>query len=228
MKKRAIQSEDKETKRKQIVSAARELFDARDFFTVKMEDVAQKAGVAKGTLYLYFSTKEELFLSVAEGDLEAWFADLFGAMESLPSQPPNTPPAELARTLTNMISRSFDAHPNIPRDLSLMFNILEHNVSEEKLLAFKAMLVKKLEDLCERFTSVVHSGTDACWYLQLSIQALVLGAWQLANPPEKVRMAQAGRPDVTKLNPAFGEFFEWSLRHLFGGFLEERPHLTRA
>lgn len=228
MKKRAIQSEDKETKRKQIVSAARELFDARDFFTVKMEDVARKAGVAKGTLYLYFSTKEELFLSVAEGDLEAWFSGLFAAMESLPSQPRHTPSAELARTLTSMIAKSFDAHPNIPRDLSLMFNILEHNVGEEKLLAFKALLVKRLENLCERFTAVVHSGTDACWYLQLSIQALMLGAWQLGSPPEKVRAAQRGRPDVAKLNPAFGEFFEWSLRHLFGGFLEERPRLTQA
>jgi AcrR family transcriptional regulator len=49
MKKRAIQFEDKENKRKQIVIAARELFTVRDFFFVKMEDVATKAGVAKGT-----------------------------------------------------------------------------------------------------------------------------------------------------------------------------------
>ena len=48
-------------KRTQILRAATDVFSAREFHTVPVEDVATAAGVGKGTLYLYFPTKEQLF-----------------------------------------------------------------------------------------------------------------------------------------------------------------------
>jgi AcrR family transcriptional regulator len=65
-------------KRTQILRAATDVFSAREFHTVPVEDVATAAGVGKGTLYLYFPTKEQLFyatileaLDVLLGELEA-------------------------------------------------------------------------------------------------------------------------------------------------------------
>jgi AcrR family transcriptional regulator len=48
-------------KRSQILRAATDVFSAREFHTVPVDDVATAAGVGKGTLYLYFPTKEQLF-----------------------------------------------------------------------------------------------------------------------------------------------------------------------
>ncbi len=48
-------------RRESILRAALAVFDRRDFHEVTMEEVAQAAGVAKGTVYLYFKSKEELY-----------------------------------------------------------------------------------------------------------------------------------------------------------------------
>lgn len=51
----------KEARPSEIVEAALELFIENGFAATKLTDVAKRAGVAKGTLYLYFDTKEALF-----------------------------------------------------------------------------------------------------------------------------------------------------------------------
>ena len=48
-------------KRRQILEGAREVFMAEGFDGASMNDVARVAGVSKGTLYVYFSSKEQLF-----------------------------------------------------------------------------------------------------------------------------------------------------------------------
>ena len=48
-------------RRDAILSAALEEFSARGFADTRLDDVAQRAGVAKGTIYLYFRDKESLF-----------------------------------------------------------------------------------------------------------------------------------------------------------------------
>jgi AcrR family transcriptional regulator len=51
--------------------AAEELFTAGRFHEIKMDDVAKRAGVGKGTIYRYFSDKDDLFRQVAEAGHEA-------------------------------------------------------------------------------------------------------------------------------------------------------------
>jgi AcrR family transcriptional regulator len=48
-------------RREAILAAALEEFSARGFAAARLDDVARRAGVAKGTIYLYFSDKESLF-----------------------------------------------------------------------------------------------------------------------------------------------------------------------
>ena len=48
----------------EILTAALDVFAARGFAATKLDEVAARAGVSKGTLYLYFESKEELFRSV--------------------------------------------------------------------------------------------------------------------------------------------------------------------
>ena len=51
-------------RREQILEEAARLFSSQRFDEVLMDDIAQGAGVAKGTLYTYFSDKEELYFAV--------------------------------------------------------------------------------------------------------------------------------------------------------------------
>jgi AcrR family transcriptional regulator len=54
----------KEARPEEILAAALESFAAKGFAATRIEDVAARAGISKGTLYLYFDGKEELFKAV--------------------------------------------------------------------------------------------------------------------------------------------------------------------
>ena len=54
----------KEARPGELIAAALELFTERGFAATRLDDVAARAGVSKGTVYLYFDSKEELFEAV--------------------------------------------------------------------------------------------------------------------------------------------------------------------
>ena len=53
-----------EDRPREICTAALDLFAARGFAGTRVDDIAARAGVSKGTLYLYFKDKEEIFSAV--------------------------------------------------------------------------------------------------------------------------------------------------------------------
>jgi AcrR family transcriptional regulator len=57
-------AEKKQQSRQKILEAAREVFFRDGFMAANLDEVAQKAGVAKGTLYRYFESKAELYVEV--------------------------------------------------------------------------------------------------------------------------------------------------------------------
>ncbi|MDD2701714.1 MAG: TetR/AcrR family transcriptional regulator [Sideroxydans sp.] len=59
----------KEARPAELTAAALELFVERGFAATRLDDVAARAGVSKGTLYLYFASKEELFKAVIQQGL---------------------------------------------------------------------------------------------------------------------------------------------------------------
>src|SRR4051794_36358354 len=62
-------SRRKDARPAEIVEAALALFAERGFAATKLEAVAERAGIGKGTLYLYFPNKEELFRAVVRQGL---------------------------------------------------------------------------------------------------------------------------------------------------------------
>jgi AcrR family transcriptional regulator len=59
----------KEARPAEILEAALACFKERGFAATRLEDVAARAGVTKGTIYLYYPSKEELFKAVIRGEL---------------------------------------------------------------------------------------------------------------------------------------------------------------
>lgn len=59
----------KDARPQEVLAAALDLFVERGFASTRLEDVARCAGVSKGTLYLYFASKEELFKAVVRASI---------------------------------------------------------------------------------------------------------------------------------------------------------------
>ena len=66
-------------RREAILAAALEEFSDRGFEATRLDDVAKRAGVAKGTIYLYFRDKESLFQEL----IRAMLTPLVGTIEAL-------------------------------------------------------------------------------------------------------------------------------------------------
>lgn len=69
----------KEARPQELLAAALDLFVERGFAATRLDDVAKMAGVSKGTLYLYFTSKEELFKAVVRENV----VPLLGEAEQL-------------------------------------------------------------------------------------------------------------------------------------------------
>jgi len=76
--------QQKEAKRSSLVDAALSVFSRVGFAAAKMDDVAEEAGVSKGTVYLYFDSKEKLF----EGMVKAKMSPVLNEGAAILAQQP--------------------------------------------------------------------------------------------------------------------------------------------
>jgi TetR/AcrR family fatty acid metabolism transcriptional regulator len=67
-------------KRERILESAQRVFASKGFFGAKVSDIAEEAGVADGTIYLYFKSKDDLLISLFESQMERVNAELTAAM----------------------------------------------------------------------------------------------------------------------------------------------------
>ena len=84
----------KEARPQELTAAALELFVEKGFAATRLDEIAARAGVSKGTLYLYFDSKEELFKAVIREGLLPLLAEGEELMASMPG-----PASELFRAI---------------------------------------------------------------------------------------------------------------------------------
>jgi AcrR family transcriptional regulator len=107
-------------RRERIVDAAAQLLAGQDYDHVQIRDVAQSAGVALGTLYRYFSSKEHLYAAV----LERWAA----AGEALDARSADLGGEERIRVRVRRVIRAFERQPRYYKLQSLLLNSADPNV----------------------------------------------------------------------------------------------------
>ena len=78
--------EQKQHRQEEILKAAFDVFAANGFEAARIDDVARQAGVAKGTIYLYFPDKEHLFRAVVRSLLPRRFDAVAGAFQGTAEQ----------------------------------------------------------------------------------------------------------------------------------------------
>jgi len=72
----------KEARPGELLAAALELFVEKGYAGTRVEEVAQRAGVSKGTLFLYFPSKDELFKAVVRENISGRFSEWTTELES--------------------------------------------------------------------------------------------------------------------------------------------------
>ena len=104
-----------EFRTREILTAARHLMLSRGVEAVTMEEVAAAAGVAKGTLYLYFKGKEDLIQALISQVGENILADIEAVVEASGSPPEKI--QQVASLLLDYLMRERALFPAYARDL---------------------------------------------------------------------------------------------------------------
>jgi TetR/AcrR family fatty acid metabolism transcriptional regulator len=72
-------------RREQIIDAAIKVFADKGFYNAKVADVAHTAGVADGTIYLYFKNKDDLLISLFESKMEMILTRFTATLQTAPT-----------------------------------------------------------------------------------------------------------------------------------------------
>ncbi len=138
---RAIDAADKEARRASILDAAEALFETTHEFA-NVAEVAQAAGLAKGTVYLYFQTKEELYLALYTRNADAFFTELINDLDA------GFPHGEKKRIdfahMRALVARHmFDNEGYMPL-VALCFGVPQASIPPESALATKQLITSWL------------------------------------------------------------------------------------
>lgn len=212
---RAIRGDQKAARRQAIIDQAWALFQENRYEAVNIIDVARSAGLAKGTVYLYFNTKEELFLTILEQQFEQWFDEID---ETLSQLEPPAPITTVARLLTDSLSR----RPALTRLFTLAHVILERNVDYEAALRFKRILGSRIGqtgELLEQRLTFLEPGQGA--HLLLQGYALVIGLQNLAEPAPVVHQVIQEQSELAMFQVDFATEFFTTFTTLLQGLATE-------
>jgi AcrR family transcriptional regulator len=184
---RAIVPEAKNERRAAIVGAAHALLHRSPAGTFSVETLARRAGLAKGTVYLYFRTREEVLLALHERQSHELFDVLEQALAS---------PGAGARSVLAAGMGYMRTHPEFYPLAGNCRGMLDTNVSVQAALDFKIGIGRRLAaigSLIEALYPGLASGEGAA--LLMNSYALIVGLWQLADTPLALRNAM-DRPEM--------------------------------
>ena len=197
VKRRARTDEQKSARRQDILDVAWGVYQTRRYDEISVSQIARAAGLAKGTIYLYFDTKEALFLAVLEEQLAGWYDAVDDGLAVLAS-------SDDIAAVSSLFCREMSSRPDLTRLFAIMQVILEHNVDYETALRFKRQLLYRIVStgaLLEAGLSFLAKGQGA--HLLLQVSMFVIGLQQQANPAPVIKKAIEQEADMAVLGLDF-------------------------
>lgn len=185
--KRALAPQHKTERRVAIVDAAEALLRRDPSARFSVDELARRAGLAKGTVYLYFGTREEVLLALHERQTHG----IFDVIEKALAAPDSHGRQVVENGLAYLRAR--------PEFYPLAGNcryMLDTNIGTEAALAFKLGIARRLEPLGRRIEQLnpgLAAGEGVA--LLTNCYALIIGLWQQADPPLCLRKVMR-RPEM--------------------------------
>jgi AcrR family transcriptional regulator len=158
-------------RRARIVRAAMDLLADHGYDEIQMRDVAVGAGVALGTLYRYFPSKEQLFAHV----LLEWSASFDEAVRR--RRPSRGTDAERLRTLLRRAVGAFERHPNYFQLLGVLEGAKDPAVVEP----FAEYSRRFMDALADALTDTDPEDVEVVTTLSTSLLSTLLRGWSIGH-----------------------------------------------
>ena len=174
---RARAPEQKADRRAHLLQKASELFE-REGLVPTAAQLAKSANIAKGTVYLYFRSKQEIFLALLEEQFALFFDELAQHLRL-------TPPRRGDDVGSALIQILHARHQLLP--LAVMGPTeLENNAPDEALLSYKRMLAEKMGACAEIIAELPNHSVQSAQQRMTQSYAMIIGLHQLANNSKRL------------------------------------------
>ena len=143
---------------RRILAAARRLFDRKGFADTSMEEVAARAGLAVGTLYNYFPSKDQLLFAISRSDTE----QLVKIGERILADPPEDPVEAIAALTEVMVQGITAGERRLWREL-FVAAIAAPDTLGARLFALDMRLIAQLTTILDRLKAqgAVNASIDS-------------------------------------------------------------------
>jgi AcrR family transcriptional regulator len=109
---------ERENRKNAILKAARKMFFEKGFRPVTVESIARKAELSKGSIYLYYNSKEEIYSQILLSDIDKFHDRVVDVIES---------PAAASETLIRLSEIYVDFFMNERELFRILMNFMLHN-----------------------------------------------------------------------------------------------------
>lgn len=210
---RARQPQAKLARRQAILDAVLQVWPQRSYPSLTMAELAQSLSLSKGTLYLYFPTKEDLFLSLYESLLSEWLAHVQTQL----------PHAHTPRSLAVWLAHSLAQRPQLCALVPLVPSILEYNISLERALQHKQWMLSQTLPVAQAIEqSLGNLPLGSGMQVLVVIHALVGGLHPMGCPSPAVQEAFT-YPQLSLLQVHFEPTLAWALGAVLLGLSQTEP-----
>ncbi len=213
---RATNADDKAERRDAILDAAERLMRTAPERVGMVRELAAEADVAKGTVYLYFDSKEAIFLALHERHVEVFFTALIAR---LTAPDPITLDEVLSITNTHIVH-----HETYMPCASVCFGAMERSMSADAIACHHQRIggwITTAADGLERHFPALPTGGGVGLLRQS--YALMIGLWQLLKPEAQARVA-AEASVASVFRAEYAQEVETALRALWAGTLSATSH----
>ena len=165
-------------RRQLIIDTGIELFNEKDYLDITITEIAQRCGMAKGTMFNYFPSKESLFTEILYTEYEKWFDQ---KKEELRKSQTLTVDAYKVYFL-NSISDLFQENLLLVRLMSIMRSIIERNIELDQLTSLQKHLYDNLTAI-SHLTATKLSVDDPGIIIDLYVaaNAIITGQYSISN-----------------------------------------------
>jgi len=123
-----------EQKKELIISSATKLFAEKGYHATSIQDIVAESGLSVGTIYLYFSNKEEIFNALLDGGVDSFVEELF--QKVIPGDSNIDLASQFGKTIIDALKSNISVVTVLANELSF----------QEKLQGFYSRIAKAIAD----------------------------------------------------------------------------------
>jgi AcrR family transcriptional regulator len=134
--------------REKIIKSALKIFAQRGFFKTTVDDIAQATGVAKGTVYLYFKDKQDLYIAT----IDEHFSRAIAALQAIEAKAA-TPSEKMEEIAINFIDYIKQLKTSY-----MLFTFENINMKGKTLKQMHTVIEPKIQAMIEIISNIIKSG----------------------------------------------------------------------